>query len=463
MKENKMLFSRRDLISIVLPLIIQQVLAVTIGAVDSMMVSHAGESAVAGVSLVNTLDVLLVVSFTSLVTGGSVVVSQFLGKKDFESSRAASKQLLYVSTGIALLLTTVVLIFRTPLLTALFGDAEADVMASASSYFFFVALSFPFLAIESAVAAVFRVMGNSVISMYVSVIMNLINVAGNALLIIGFEIGAAGAAIATLFSRIVGAGILLVLIRNKKNVIYIEKMLSYRPDFSVIREILRIGIPNGIENSMFQFGKLLTQSLISSMPTYAIAANAVASNLANFQYMPGTAFSNTMITVVGRCIGAGEKEQAKKYTRILTFSTYACLWLIVIGTFVLASPVIKMYGLSPDAADIANKLIIYHAICAAAIWPVAFTLPASFRAASDVKFPLVVSMFSMWSFRVALSYVFSLETVTVFGYTFAGLGMGVMGVWVAMTVDWLFRAALFVYRHFSGRWLNVYKASGKRT
>lgn len=463
MKENKMLFSRRDLISIVLPLIIQQVLAVTIGAVDSMMVSHAGESAVAGVSLVNTLDVLLVVSFTSLVTGGSVVVSQFLGKKDFESSRAASKQLLYVSTGIALLLTTVVLIFRTPLLTALFGDAEADVMASASSYFFFVALSFPFLAIESAVAAVFRVMGNSVISMYVSVIMNLINVAGNALLIIGFEIGAAGAAIATLFSRIVGAGILLVLIRNKKNVIYIEKMLSYRPDFRVIREILRIGIPNGIENSMFQFGKLLTQSLISAMPTYAIAANAVASNLANFQYMPGTAFSNTMITVVGRCIGAGEKEQAKKYTRLLTFSTYACLWLIVIGTFVLASPVIKMYDLSPDAADIANKLIIYHAICAAAIWPVAFTLPASFRAASDVKFPLVVSMFSMWTFRVALSYVFSLETVTVFGYTFTGLGMGVMGVWVAMTVDWLFRAALFVYRHFSGRWLNVYKPSGKRT
>jgi len=177
MKENKMLFSRQDLISIVLPLIIQQVLAVTIGAVDSMMVSYAGEAAVSGVSLVNTLDVLLVVSFTSLVTGGSVVVSQFLGKKDVESARAAAKQLLYVSTGIALLLTIVVLIFRTPLLTVLFGDAEADVMESAKSYFFFVALSFPCLSVESAIAAIFRVMGNSVISMYVSVVMNLINVA----------------------------------------------------------------------------------------------------------------------------------------------------------------------------------------------------------------------------------------------------------------------------------------------
>lgn len=458
MTENKMLFSRRDLLNIVLPLIIQQVLAVTIGMVDSMMVSYAGEAAVAGVSLVNTLDVLLVVSFTSLVTGGSVVVSQFLGKKDLAAARSASKQLLYVSTGIALIITTAVLLFRGPLLTVLFGDAKEDVMESAQGYFFFVAISFPFLAIEGGVAAIFRVMGNSVVSMYVSVGMNLINVAGNALLIMGFGMGAVGAAIATLVARIAGSAVLLILIRNRKNVIYIDDILSYRPDIGVIRKILQIGIPNGIENSMFQFGKLLTQSLISSMPTYAIAANAVANTLANFQYMPGTAFSNTMITVVGRCIGAGEKEQAKKYTRVLTFSTYVSLWAIVIGTFILSSAVIGMYDLSTEAGELANELIIYHAICAAAIWPVAFTLPASFRAASDVRFPLVVSMFSMWAFRVALSYVFSLESVTVFGHTFAGLGMGAMGVWVAMTVDWLFRAILFVYRHFSGRWLKVYKA-----
>lgn len=457
MKENRMLFSKRDLIKIALPLIVQQVLAVTIGMMDSVMVSYAGEAAVSGVSLVNTLDVLLVVSFTSLVSGGSVVVSQFLGKKDPAAARSASKQLLYISTAIAVILTTVVLLFRTPLLTVLFGEAEPDVMASAKSYFLFVAMSFPFLAIESAVAAIFRVMGNSVVSMYVSVGMNLINVGGNALLIMGFEMGAAGAAIATLVSRVIGASVLLVLIRNKKNVIYIENMLSYRPDISVINQILRIGIPNGIENSMFQFGKLLTQSLISSMPTYAIAANAVANTLANFQYMPGTAFSNTMITVVGRCIGAGEKEQAKKYTRILTFATYLCLWIVVIVTFLLSSAVIDLYDLSPEAEKLANELIIYHAVCAAAIWPVAFTLPASFRAASDVKFPLAVSMFSMWTFRVALSYVFSLESITKYGYTFFGLGMGAMGVWVAMTVDWLFRAIMFLYRHFSGKWLKAYK------
>ena len=459
MTEKKAMFSGRELVSIVLPLIIQQILAVTIGAVDSMMVSYAGEAAVSGVSLVNTLDVFLVVSFTSLVTGGSVVVSQFLGKKDPESSRAAAKQLLYVSTGIALLITVIVVLFRDPILVALFGKAEKAVMDSARSYFLIVALSFPFLAIDGAVSALFRVMGNSLISMYVSIGMNIINVCGNAFFIRSLEMGAAGAALSTLIARIAGAVVLLVLIRSKKNIVYIENLFSYRPDKDVIKRILQIGVPNGVENSMFQLGKLLTQSLISSMPTYAIAANSVANTLANFQYMPGTAFSNTMITVVGRCIGAGEKEQAKKYARLLTFCTYVGLWIVVICTFVFSAAVIGMYDLSPDASKLARELIIYHAVCAAVMWPVAFTLPASFRAASDVKFPLAVSMFSMWTFRVALSYVFSLESVTVFGFTFAGLGLGAMGVWVAMTVDWVFRTALFLYRHFSGKWLRFYKDS----
>ena len=289
--------------------------------------------------------------------------------------------------------------------------------------------------------------------------MNIINVMGNAILIMGFEMGAAGAAISTLFARTVGAVVMMWLICRKKYPVHIEKIFTYRPNLNIIREVLRIGIPNGIENSMFQFGKLLTQSLISAMPTAAIAANAVASTLANFQYMPGTAFSNATITVVGQCIGAQEKEQAKKYSRLLVACTYVCLWIVVIATFILARPVIKLYELSNAASDIAYTLIIYHAICAAVIWPIAFTMPASFRAASDVKFPLVVSMFSMWTFRVALSYVFALERVSVFGFfTFPGLGMGALGVWVAMTVDWMFRTVMFIYRHFSGKWLKAYKA-----
>ena len=450
------LFSGRALFSIIFPLILQQILSITIGTADSMMVARAGEAAVSGVSLVNTLDTLLVLVFTSLVSGGSVVVSQALGRKDFTGARTAAKQLLYASTGIALLVSVTVILCRHPLLNLLFGAVEADVMQSALGYFFFVALSFPFLAIESANAASFRAMGNSMISLLVSLMMNLINIGGNALFILVFEWGAIGAAVATLISRIVGATVLTILLHSKKNAVYLEKLLHYKPDFRVIRSILHIGVPNGIENGMFQFGKLLTQTLISTMPTAAIAANAVANTLANIQYMTGAAFSNTMVTVVGRCIGAEEKEQAKRYARLLTVLEYLALFIMALVTVIFAKPLIAVYDLSPDSSALAYRMILYHSICAVLVWPIAFTLPSAFRASSDVRFPLVVSMFSMWTFRVALSYVFAQETVSLFGLiTFPGLGMGVMGVWVAMTVDWLFRMVMFIWRFVSGKWLTA--------
>lgn len=450
------LFSGRALFSIIFPLILQQILSITIGTADSMMVARAGEAAVSGVSLVNTLDTLLVLVFTSLVSGGSVVVSQALGRKDFTGARTAAKQLLYASTGIALLVSVTVILCRHPLLNLLFGAVEADVMQSALGYFFFVALSFPFLAIESANAASFRAMGNSMISLLVSLMMNLINIGGNALFILVFEWGAIGAAVATLIARIVGATVLTILLHSKKNAVYLEKLLHYKPDFRVIRSILHIGVPNGIENGMFQFGKLLTQTLISTMPTAAIAANAVANTLANIQYMTGAAFSNTMVTVVGRCIGAEEKEQAKRYARLLTVLEYLALFIMALVTVIFAKPLIAVYDLSPDSSALAYRLILYHSICAVLVWPIAFTLPSAFRASSDVRFPLVVSMFSMWTFRVALSYVFAQEMVSLFGLiTFPGLGMGVMGVWVAMTVDWLFRMVMFIWRFVSGKWLTV--------
>ena len=452
------LFSGRDLLKLILPLILQQILSITVGTVDSMMVSHAGEAAVSGVSLVNTLDTLLILVFTSLVSGGAVVVSQSLGKKEPEQARAAVKQLLYAATGIAALLTLTVLLLRRPLLSLLFGSVEADVMHSAEGYFFFVALSFPFLAIESANAASFRAMGNSMVSLKVSILMNLINIVGNALLIYVFSWGAVGAAVATLLSRVVGAAVLTVLIHSKKNVLYIEHLFHYRPDFRVIRSILHIGIPNGIENGMFQFGKLLTQTLVSTMPTAAIAANAVTNTLANIQYMTGSAFSSARVTVVGRCIGAREREQAKRYSRLMVALGYLSLAVVCLITVIFAKPLIAVYRLPAESSALAHRLILFHSLFAILMWPIAFILPNAFRAASDVHFPLVISMFSMWTFRVALSYLFSLETVTVFGlFTFPGLGMGVMGVWFAMFVDWIFRTALFLWRYLSGRWLFVHK------
>jgi len=452
-----MLFSRRNLFNIILPLIIQQTLNVMVGMIDSMMVASAGEAVVSGVSLVNTLDVLLINLFSSLVTGGAVVVSQYLGKKDMYLVRNSAKQLIYVATGFATVLSLIVLIIRMPLLSLLFGHVAPDVMSSAQDYFFYIALSFPVLALYTAGTALFQSMGNSLLPMLISLLTNVINVIGNAILIYGFHMGAAGAAIATLFARGIGAIIIVILLHNKKNVIYIEKLFHYKPNVRIIKDILRLGVPTGIESSMFHFGKLLTQSLISSMGTAAIAANAVAHNMATFQYMPGNAIGLATTTIVGRCIGAKEKEQAKKYAKILLGITYVCLWFVVLITCLFSKQIIGLFNLSATASDIANKLIIYHALVAAVIWPIAFALPSSFKAASDVKFTLWVSLFSMWVFRVALGYVFAFKDIPLFGTSIPGLGLGIFGVWFAMTVDWVFRTILFAYRYLSGKWLTKYK------
>ena len=296
------------------------------------------------------------------------------------------------------------------------------------------------------------------ISLKVSLFKNLLNLAGNAILIYGLGLGAVGAALSTLFARIVGVFITVAIARNPRRFIYIKNLFRYRPDFAIIRSILQIGIPNGIENSMFQFGRLMTSSLVSSLPTAAIAANSAALSLANFQYTVGGAVQNTMVTVVGQCIGAKEKKQAKHYTRSLLGAGYLLIFGIVVVLCLLSSPLLSLYNLSDEAFTLARTALFYHSIISIIIWPVAFCLPSAFRAASDVRFTMVVSIVSMWIFRVALAYFLAKDTVSVFGlFTLPGLDLGLMGVWYAMTVDWVFRTAFFLWRLLSGKWLTKYK------
>ncbi len=437
-----MLFSRRDLVKILLPLILEQVLAVTVGMVDSMMVSSVGEAAVSGISLVDSLNLFMSNVFAALAAGGAVVCAQFLGQKDYASARVSAKMLYYVLFFISAAVMAVALIFRVSLLSLVFGKTEAAVMAHARIYFLFTALSYPFLALYNGGAAVFRAMGNAGISLSVSLGMNAFNIAGNAILIYGLRLGAAGAAIATLLSRVFGAGVILFLSHNKKNPIYVEKLFRVRPDPGMIRNIFRIAIPGGLENGTFHFGKLMTQSLVSTFSTASIAANAVANSLVSFEYAVGGAVGLTMITVVGRCAGAGKKEQAKSYTKKLLGVTYGIMFFVALALSFLARPVIGVYDLSAESNGLALKMILLHNAFAATIWPVAFALPNAFRAASDAAFPMLISAFSMWAFRVGCSYLLACR-----------FGLGVISVWIAMMIDWVFRAAVFLWRFLSGRWL----------
>ncbi|MBQ8332899.1 MAG: MATE family efflux transporter [Clostridia bacterium] len=459
-KQNPMLFSRRDLIRILIPLAMQGILSVFIGMADSMMVSNKGEDAFAGVSLVGSLDTVLITLFGALTAGGSVVLAQAMGRGDRNHACNAAKQLIYASAICASVITVSVLVFRVPLLRLLFGDVEESVMRNALSYFTIVALSFPMLAIENSISAAFRAEGDSITTLKTSLFMNVLNICGNALLIYGLDLGAAGAALATLFSRIIGASILLWLAHDKKRFIHIEKILHYKPDFAVIKDILGIGVPNGIENSMFQLGRLMTTSLVSSLGTVAIAANAATLSLANFQYTVGGSVQSTMVAVVGRCVGAKEKEQAKHYVRVLLGGSYLMIAATDLLLCLFSTPLLGLFGLTPESTDLSRVLLIYHSAVSVILWPAAFCLPPAFRAANDVMFTMVTAIFSMWFFRVAAAYFLALETVSVFGlFTLPGMGLGLMGVWYAMTADWIFRTALFLWRLISGRWLARSKIS----
>lgn len=435
------MFSRKDLTRLLVPLVIEQVLAVLVGMIDVVMVAAVGETAVSGVALVDSISLLVIQVLASLATGGAVVCSQYIGKqRPADASRAAGQLVsitLIGSMGIALIAE----VGNLRLLQLIFGKAEAAVMQHAAVYFRLTALSYPFLALYNSCAALYRSMGNSKVSMTVSFMMNAINVIGNAVCIYGLHMGVEGVALPTLVSRVFAAVVMAVLIRRPENTIRISHFRELYPEPAMIRNILLVGVPSGLETGIFQFGKIALQSLVSTLGTAAIASFAVASNLVTLQYLPGNALGLGLITIVGQCVGAGELEQAKRYTKKLILLNYALL-VVICGTMALGShTIVGMYHLSPDASELARNMILMHA-CAMSIWPLAFTLPNALRAGLDAKFTMKVSVFSMWVFRIGFAYLF----VKVWN-------VGVMGIWFGMFIDWIFRVILFVtrFRGFTSR------------
>lgn len=436
------LFDPASLRALLLPLLLEQFLAVSMGMADTIMVSSVGEAAISGVSLVDGVNTLILQVLAALATGGAVIASQYLGRRDTRNARRAASQLyftLIVSTSTAALL---VMALCRPMLRAVFGAIEEDVMRFAQTYFFVSAVSYPFMGIYNAGAALFRAQGNSRISMYASLVMNVINILGNALLIFGLHMGVLGAALATLIGRVFAAAWVTWQLERSENPMRIASLHDLLPDGELIRRILSIGIPSGLENGMFHIGKLLVSSLVSTLGTAAIAANAVANTLSSMANIPGNAVSLAMIPVVGRCLGAGEKEQARENAGRLMRVAYAGIAATNLALLVLAPWAVRLFSLSQEAMDITVTVIRSFDVVSIFLWPASFTLPNALRAGGDARFTMTVSMISMWLFRVIACYIFV-----------KGMGLGLLSVWVGMYIDWAFRVLLFCLRYRSGRWM----------
>lgn len=434
-------FSNADLRKLIVPLIIDQFLQAFVGLADSIMVASVGEAAVSGVSLIDTIMVLILNIFTALATGGAVIAGQFLGKKRDEMACKSTNQLISFTLKASLVVMLLCYLGRNFITHVVFGKIEADVMYNCNVYMMIVFASIPMTALYNAGAAIYRAMGNSAVAMKISILMNVINLGGNALLIFVFHRGVEGVAIPTLVSRTVACVIMMFLMNNQKHTLHLYHPFSFKTDWGLLKKILYIGVPNGLENSMFQLGKILVLSIVTSFGTASIAANAVSNNVATFAVLPGMSVGFAILTVGAQCVGAGDYEQVRYYTKKLMKIVYVSLFAANILVVLAVPYIIKIYGLSAEASQYAHKILIYHSICAVTIWPLSFSLPNTLRAAADVTYTMILSIISMWIFRIGFSVVLGVYC-----------HMGVFGVWVAMTIDWLFRAVCFSIRYLRGKW-----------
>lgn len=441
-KTKESLFTNRQLMKLIWPLFLEQILTITMGMADTFMVSSVSEAAMSSVSLVDTLNILVYQILAALAAGGAVVVSQYLGRKDPKQAKECAAQLysvLLISTVVGM---AVAIAFCRPVLRLIFGSIDDDVMAYAQIYFVISAVSYPFVGVYNAGAALFRAQGNSQISMKSSLVMNVINIFGNALLIYGFQMGVLGAALATLIGRVFAAAWVTVQQQKAQNPLRVEKWSDLRPDRTHIHPILKIGIPGGLENGMFQIGKLCVSSLTSTLGTSAIAANAVANTVSTMANIPGNTMNLAITPVVSRCLGAGEKKQAKYYGKLLLGIAFLGLAVTNILIMITIPQIAVAFHLSEAAKGMCVTVMRWFGLFSIFFWALSFTMPNILRSGGDAKYTMMVSIFSMWIFRVVLSYFFVLK-----------LHMGLTGVWFGMFIDWICRAVFFSVRFLHGKWM----------
>lgn len=439
-----LLFSRRELAGLILPLMAEQLLIRLMGMADSVMIAGVGETAMSAVSLVNSFHNVFLHFFTALTTGGAVAAGQYFGAKNEKKARQVSNQLFLLTLWIAAGITAVLFLFRDPLLHAAFGSVTEETMGFCRTYFTITLFSVPFIALYSAGAAMFRTMGDSRTPMVLTSAMNILNVAGNFLLIYQLHWGVAGAAVPTLLSRLAGGAAVLALLLRENYPLRFFRPFRFRLEAKTAKSILAIGIPNGVDTTLQHFGMLLVASLASSFGTSATAAYAVGNSAGVFQMLPAAAINLAVVPIISRCFGAGKERQVRYYAARLTGLSVLCNCAAA-ALFSLAVPLIlQLYGLAPETETLAAWVLLFRGTACAFLWPPAFLLPSAFRATGRARSTMTVNILCMWIFQVGFSYLL------------AFLGFGPKSVWYGMAAAWAAQAICYLVRFpalTSAKWI----------
>ena len=437
------MFSNKMIAGILIPVVLEQLLNSIMGTADTMMVSNIGSAAISAVSLVDSINILVIQAFSALAAGGAIVCSQYIGQQNKKMANESARQVLFIITAISIAVSVLCLGFKKPLLRLIFGSVEADVMRASETYFFYTAISFPFIAAYDSAASIFRAQENTKGPMLISMISNAMNIVGNAIMIWIFHMGVAGAAISTLVSRIFCAVVVLIQLRKDRQPIVVRDYLKIRPDWAMIRRILGIGIPSGVENGMFQFGKLAIQSTVSTLGTAAIAAQAMTNILENLNGIAAIGIGIGLMNVVGECIGAGRKDEAIYYTKKMCLVSEVVIIISCLLVFALTKPIIHLGGMSAESGRMCFFMVTWITIIKPIVWVPAFIPAYSMRAAGDVKFSMILSCTTMWLCRVTLCVVLC----RVFGF-------GPIAVWIGMFSDWTLRGIFYTLRFHGRKWLD---------
>lgn len=439
-------FTNRDLVALIAPLVLEQLLGIAVGLADSLMVATVGDAAISAVSLVDSVSTLMIYIFSAMATGGAVVAGQYLGRREEQNARRAGQQMLLLVGVLSLAITGLMYLLRTWVLTHLFGQIEPDVMAATNTYYSIVTASIPGIALYNGGAALMRTMGRSSVTLKVSLLMNGINIAGNAILIFGFGMDVAGVAIPTTVSRTVAAVVILSLLRDREHsVLCLPRRGEFTFDRRLMRNMFRIAVPSGVENGMFQLGKIMLYSLISTFSTAAITANAIGNTMGSLHCFVGMAVNMGLATVISQCVGAGAYDEARYYLKKLMLATYAMMAVVNVLLILALPAIMSIYRVSAEASALATRVVLLHGVASIFLWIPSFQTAAFLRAAGDARFAMWVSSATMWLCRVLFAYILGKY-----------LNYGVMGVWFAHAVlDWVARSIIFCARCRSGKWTQM--------
>lgn len=435
------MFSNHDLKNMIIPLFLEQLLVMLVGLADTLVVSFVSEAAVSGVSLVNSFNTIFIYLFTALASGGAVVISQYIGQRNLKSAGASASQLLMISTLFSLAVGAIIFLLNERLMVLMFGQVEPAVMDACVVYLRISAYSYPALAVYNAGAALFRSFGQTRTTMYLSVISNIINVVGNLIGVFVLRAGVAGVAWPSLVARSFSAVAITILCFLKSNPVQYTRYGIFAWDGSLLKHILHIAVPNGLESGIFQAVKVGLSSVVALFGTYQIAANGVAQSIWSFAALVGTTMGPIFITVIGQCMGAGNSDAAEQEFKRLTQIAvlFSLLWNAL--AFGFTPLFLQFYALEQETKQLVLQLVLLHNIFNATAFPFADPLGKGLRATGDVGFTTAVSIFTTVGVRLVLSLIFGIV-----------LDLGVIGIAWAMCADWVVRGVILQIRFSSGKW-----------